>query len=208
MKRVFLLLVTVLVAAASASAQQKAQTKEKRVHFGLKAGMNFSGLDGEGIQSSLQQGLDAGTFAEVTINKKWEFVPELYYSLHQLKRASDFTTRYYESQGLASADEKIKLHYVSLPLLMRYHVSSVIAVEAGPQYNLLAYEDDNLLKEGKAAFKKSELAVAAGATLTLEKFRIYGRYMMGVSDINNVGSTKGYTWHSKQLQIGIGVLIF
>lgn len=208
MKRAFLLLVIVLVAAASVSAQQKTQPKEKRVHYGIKAGMNFSGVDGEGIQSSMQQGIDAGGFAEVALGKKWDFVPELYYSLHQLKRSSDFTSRYYESQGLASADEKIKLHYISVPLLMRYHVSSVIAVEAGPQYNLLVYEDDNLLKEGKAAFKKSELAVAAGATLTLEKFRIYGRYMMGVSNINGIETTKGYTWHSRQLQIGFGLLIF
>jgi len=207
MKRALLMLAIVLVA-VGANAQQKAQPKEKRVHFGLKAGMNFSGLDGEGIQSSMQQGIDAGAFAEITLSKKWEFAPELYYSLHSLKRTSDFTSRYYELQGLPGSDEKIKLHYVSVPLLMRYHVSSVIAVEAGPQYNLLAYEDDNLLKESKPAFKKSELAVAAGATLTLEKFRIYGRYTLGVSDINGIETTKGYTWHSRQLQIGVGLQIF
>lgn len=206
MKRVLLMLAMVLVA-AGANAQQNAQPKEKRVHFGLKAGMNFSGLDGEGIQSSMQQGLDAGVFAEVTLSKKWEFAPELYYSLHSLKRTSDFQSRYYEG-GLVSSDEKIKLHYISLPLLMRFHVSSVIAVEAGPQYNLLAYEDDNLMKDSKPAFKKSELAVAAGATLTLEKFRIYGRYMLGISDVNNIGASKGYTWNSRQLQIGIGLQIF
>ncbi|GGH77738.1 hypothetical protein GCM10011379_44540 [Filimonas zeae] len=201
-------MLAIVLVAAGANAQQKAQAKEKRVHFGLKAGMNFSGLDGEGIQSSMQQGIDAGAFAEVRLSKKWEFAPELYYSMHSLKRTSDFQSRYYELQALPSSDEKIKLHYISLPLLMRYHISNVIAIEAGPQYNLLAYEDDNLLKESKPAFKKSEIAVAAGATLTLEKFRIYGRYMLGLSDINGIESTKGYTWKSRQLQIGIGVQIF
>ncbi|BAV09362.1 Outer membrane protein beta-barrel domain-containing protein [Filimonas lacunae] len=208
MKRAFLLLVIMAFAAAGVQAQQKQKEKIKRVYYGLKAGMNFSNISGEGIKSSLQQGVDFGAFAEVKLSKRFDFVPELYYSLHNLKRTDDFQTRYFEDGvALSSSDEKIKLHYLSVPLLFRFHATSVIAVDAGPQYNLLVYEDDNLLKDSKPSFKKSEFAVAGGITLTLDKFRIFGRYTYGVSNVLDIPTTKGYKWNSNQAQIGIALVI-
>lgn len=212
MKRAFLLLVTVLLAFAGVQAQQKKTTQKKaaRIQYGIKAGVNLGNLSGAGINSGLGQGVDVGAFAEYPLSKKWDFVPELYYSLHSLKRTYDFQSKYFESQALSSSDEGIKLHYLSLPLLFRYHYNNIISIDAGPQYNLLFYENDNLLKNGDPAFKKSEIAVNGGITLTLDKFRIYGRYMYGVNNILNidVSSTKNYKWHSNQVQLGFALLIW
>lgn len=199
MKRAVLLLATVLLATATINAQH--------LRLGLKAGMNFSSNSGEGMNTSMQQGLDVGAFAEVGLGKKWDFQPEIYYSHREPKRADNFKV-YYNEEALSGSNTDIKLNYISVPLLVKYHVSSVISVEAGPQYNILFFEDDNLLKNDKDAFKKSDIGIAAGATLLLDKFRIYGRYTQGLTNGNDTGNKNGYKWKSHQLQLGVGFVIF
>ena len=193
----WILVVMAIMAATAMQAQE--------INVGLKAGLNLSANSGNGMNSSLQQGIDAGAFSEIYFGKKWGIQPELYFSQRNTRRAGDFTT-YYVSDGLSSSNEAVKLSYISLPILLTYKISSVFSVQAGPQINFLVFEDDNLLKNDRRAFKKNDLAIAGGLTLTLEKFRIYGRYTVGMSDINDVDDR--YDWKSRQLQLGVALSLF
>jgi hypothetical protein len=197
MNRKWILLVMAISVAITAGAQ--------KINAGLKFGLNMSANTGNGMSSSLQQGVDAGAFAEINLGKKWGIQPEVYFSQRNTRRGDDFTT-YYVKDGLSGSDQSVKLSYISIPVLLSYKISSVFSVQAGPQMNFLVFENDNLLKNDRDAFKKTDLGVAGGLTLTLEKFRIYGRYTLGISNTNDVDDR--YEWKSRQLQIGVALSIF
>ncbi|RXK83568.1 porin family protein [Filimonas effusa] len=193
----WILLMAAIMVTTAAGAQ--------KINLGIKAGINMSANSGNGMNSSLQQGIDVGAFSEIALGKKWSVNPELYFSHRSTERADNFMT-YYVNEGVASSDKDIKLSYISVPVLLSYKLSSVISFQAGPQFNWLVFEDDNLLKNGRDAFTKTDLGVAAGVTLTLEKFRIYGRYTQGFSDVNGIDGR--HDWKSRQLQLGAALSLF
>jgi hypothetical protein len=197
MNRKWILLVMAISVAMAAGAQ--------KINAGLKLGLNMSANTGNGMSSSLQQGVDAGAFAEINLGKKWGIQPEVYFSQRNTRRGDDFT-KYYVTDGLSGSDQSVKLSYISVPVLLSYKISSVFSVQAGPQFDFLVFENDNLLKNDRDAFKKTDMGIAGGITLALEKFRIYGRYTVGVSNINDVDER--YEWKSRQLQIGVALSLF
>jgi hypothetical protein len=197
MNRKWILLVMAISVAMAAGAQ--------KINAGLKLGLNMSANTGNGMSSSLQQGVDAGAFAEINLGKRWGIQPEIYFSQRNTRRGDDFT-KYYVTDGLSGSDQSVKLSYISVPVLLSYKISSVFSVQAGPQFDFLVFENDNLLKNDRDAFKKTDMGVAGGITLTLEKFRIYGRYTVGLANINDVDER--YEWKSRQLQIGVALSLF
>ena len=171
---------------------------------GLKAGLNFSKNDGNGM-GGFQTGFDAGAFAKLVLGKKWAIQPELYFSQRNTKRGEDFFT-YYNITGNPAADTKIRLGYISVPVLLHYNINSWLAVQAGPQYNYLVYDDENLLTSGKDAFKKSDVGIAGGVEIKQGRVLFYGRYYHGLSNVNDADDR--YEWKARQIQLGIGYRIW
>lgn len=66
-------------------------------------------------------------------------------------------------------------------------------------------QDKNLVQNGKDAFKSGNFALAGGVQLNLLKFRIYGRFVGGVTDIDNVGEND--TWKVQNIQFGLGLAL-
>ncbi|MBO9203637.1 MULTISPECIES: porin family protein [Niastella] len=174
------------------------------VHFGIKADLNYSSLKGEGVNDKYSAGFQIGGFTTLNFSKHWAIQPELLYTWNPYKKGSDFLT-YYNNTGRSAASDKINLAYISVPVLARYNVNKVISVTAGPQFGYLIYEDEDLLKEGRKAFDKTELSVNAGVQVNLDKVGFYARYVKGLTDINNVDDR--YEWKSSHIQIGIAVRI-
>jgi hypothetical protein len=190
-----LLAVAILCAVVSAvSAQQ--------LHYGLKADLNMFKLDGEGIQSNYTLGGRIGVFASYDFSKKWGIQPELLFSQATPKRGYYFSSLYINKSN-DGANTKIKLSYITLPVLLRYNINKMFTVNAGPEYSYLFYANENLLTYDRAAFKRSNLGLAAGATLTFDVLHVYARYVLGLSDINDIDDR--YQWKTQQAQIGIGV---
>lgn len=173
-------------------------------HFGPKLDVNYSGLKGNGIKNKFSPGFNIGGFAEFNFNKHWAIQPELLYTWSPYKKSDDFTT-YYVNSGRSAAGTDIRLAYVSVPVLLRYNFNKVLSVMAGPQYGYLVYEDEDLLKEERKAFKKGEVSANAGVQVNLENVGFYARFNKGISDINDVDDR--YTWRSNHVQVGIAVRI-
>lgn len=175
------------------------------LHYGLKADLSFSTVHGNGMAGTFRPGFNAGAFAEYNITKKWGIQPEVLFTLYNNKSGDDFT-KYYVNSGRSSANaSKVQLGYLSIPLLLTYHVNDILSINAGPQYNLLVYYNEDLLQNGKNAFKKNDLGAAVGLTLHVSQVQFYGRYVMGLSDINAVDDR--YSWKTHQIQLGMGVRI-
>lgn len=173
-------------------------------HFGPKLDVNYSTIKGNGLKNKFSLGFQVGGFAEYNFNKHWAIQPELLYSWSAYKKDGDFLT-YYNNYGRTGAGDKINLATISVPLLVRYNLNKTISVLAGPQYSYLIYDDEDLLKNDRQAFKNSEVSANVGVQVTLDKVGFYARYNKGLTDVNDVDER--YDWKTSHIQVGMAVRI-
>ncbi|MFY0255082.1 porin family protein [Chitinophaga sp. 30R24] len=176
--------------------------KAQGLHYGVKADLNLFQLDGQGIQSHYNFGGRLGVYANYDFNKQWGIQPELLYAQENTRRDNDFSERYIHNSN-PTASKNVKLSYLTLPLLLRYNINRKFTINAGPQYSFLVYENDDLLTYNKNAFKRSDFGVAAGATMTFDILHIYARYVLGLTNVNDIDDR--YPWKTRQAQIGIDI---
>ncbi len=191
MKRVFLSLTILLVSIVAVQAQ-------KGFRLGAKVGANATKLDGQSFESGFNASWHAGAFVEVDFTKKLGIQPELLWS----QTKSTFVNNV---NGLPSTltTRDVSLNYLSIPLLLRWSPNKLITLNAGPQYSILMDQNKSLLQNGQQAFKTGDFAAVAGLQLNLQSLRIYGRYVAGMSNINDVGNSD--KWRNQQIQAGIGL---
>lgn len=173
-------------------------------HVGPKLDLQYANISGKGMKSSLTPGWQAGVFAEIQWNATWGVQPELLFTWSQYKKAGDFMT-YYNNYGRSAASNNIKLAYISVPVLLKYHLNKTLSFLAGPQYSYLLYDDEDLLKDNAAAFKKYEISANAGVQVNIGDVGFYARYNKGLSNINNIDDR--YKWKSNHVQVGVAVQI-
>jgi hypothetical protein len=192
MKKVFLAVIAFTVIAISSQAQG--------VRIGAKLGANLNKVTGKSFNEEFDLAYHVGGFLEIDINKKWGIQPEVYFNQATTTRSSSFSTIY---NANPNANTDIKLNYLSIPVLLRYNIGNMLTLNAGPQFSILMNNDKTLLQNGGSAFKSGDFAMAAGAQINLKMLRIYGRYNIGLSNINDIDERD--KWKSQQLQLGLGV---
>jgi hypothetical protein len=79
----------------------------------------------------------------------------------------------------------------------------LVTLQAGPQFSILMNNDRTLLQNGEEAFKSGDFAMAGGVTLNLKMLRVYGRYNIGLTNINDIDNQD--KWKGQQLQLGLGL---
>ena len=105
----------------------------QNVKFGAKAGLNYATLNGDVKESKGIIGFAIGGFANIAINDKFSFQPELLYSMQGTSGKSS------ESSGFVkyTEDTQIKLNYLNVPLMIKLKATEKFYVEAGPQVGFL-----------------------------------------------------------------------
>ena len=172
------------------------------VRLGVKAGANLNKISGQSFNDGFDLSYHFGGFLEVDFNKKWGIQPEVLWSQSTGKPTS-FKTVYATSVNpLLDGNQQIKLNYLSIPLLLRYNVGDILSLNAGPQYSILINKDNTLLQNGQSAFKDGDFAMVLGAQLNFKYLRIYGRYNIGLQNINDIDNKD--KWTNQQIQTGIG----
>lgn len=153
--------------------------------FGIKAGINFADLNG-----SDAEGLDSYTSFHIGMLKEWvifdnlSFQPELLYSTQGAK--------------VDGTDDKFKLNYLALPLVLKFYLTDAFSIHAGPQFGLLIGETDNLVPIDTKTF---EYGGAFGIDYALSNsFFVQGRYNPGFSEIAEDVDIK-----NSVIQISLGV---
>ena len=170
------------------------------VKLGAKLGANLNKVSGKSFSEEFDLSYHVGGFLEIDITKKLGIQPEVYFNQATATRTSTFNTIY---QANPNANTDIKLNYLSIPILLRYNVGKVVTLQAGPQFSILMNNDNTLLQNGRDAFKDGDLAMAAGLTLNLKMLRVYGRYNIGLNNINDIDNQD--KWKNQQLQLGLGL---
>ena len=172
-------------------------------HVGLKGGANLYKLDGKAFSQEFKYGYNAGAFAEINFSKKLGIQPEVMWNQTQTRTSGNFKEIY---DGGLSELKGVKLDYLSIPLLLSYRPAKFISFQVGPQFGVLVNGSDNLLENGKQAFKSGDLSMLGGVQLNLGGLKMGGRYVVGLSNINDIGNQDKWRNQGFQLYVGFRII--
>jgi hypothetical protein len=193
MKRILL----VLIISAAAFSTTNAQT----FALGIKAGANIDNVSGQAFTNDFTFGYQAGAFAIVGLSKHWNIHPEVVFSQGNVDTASNISGLY----TFDNTKSKSQLSYLNIPILLGYKITKNFTLQAGPQYSILLNQSNSLVQNGKDAFKSGNFSLVGGLEIKVAFIRIYGRYVGGLTNINNLNSQD--TWKSQSVQLGLGITI-
>ena len=190
MKKLFIASIALLVLQFGAKAQAG-------FRLGAKAGLNISQIQGSSFNDGFYYSYHLGGFAEIDLNKLIGIQPELMWNQSTTQSASGI------SSINVSPNQNVTLNYLSIPILLRVSLGSMLTLNAGPQFSILMNKNDNLLQNGQQAFSNGDFGMVGGLTLNLKTFRIYGRYVVGLKDIHDISTQE--KWTNQQIQVGLGL---
>jgi hypothetical protein len=173
------------------------------VKLGIKAGANVYKIDDKSFTNEFKWGYHIGGMAELMFSKKWGIQPEVLFVQTSTKTGYSFDTLYNTINPGTVKD--VKLDQLSIPVLINWRPISLLTFQAGPQFSILLSKNQNLLQNGKAAFKNGNVALLGGVELNLLLLRVYGRYGLGITNVNNINASD--KWKSSTIQVGVAITL-
>jgi hypothetical protein len=168
--------------------------------IGIKGGANMGKISGHSFKDEFALSYHVGAFATIG-GEKWAIQPEVLFSQINADTSTQFSDVYAFNQI-----GKIELKALTIPILLNYNLNKFITLQTGPQFGIIIDQNKNLLQNGKDAFKSGDFSVAAGVQLNLLKFRVYGRFVGGMTDLKNIEADD--TWKVQAIQLGVGLSLF
>ena len=169
----------------------------QKLHLGIKGGANVNKITGQSFDQKFSFGYHVGAFAEIGLGKKFAIQPEVLLNQTNLDTSTKISSIY-----TINKVSSVQLKYISIPLLLNYQVSKALVIQAGPQYGIILDKNSTLLQNGKTAFKSGDFSLLGGLQLKFSNFRLYGRYAVGLSNINDINTVD--KWKTQTIQVGLG----
>lgn len=170
----------------------------QKFQLGFKGGATVNKLSGKTFKEEFSFGYHLGGFASIGLGKKFAIQPEILFNQINVDTSSSFSSIY----KLNKLDN-VQLKYLTIPVLLNYNASKLLTLQAGPQFGILMNKSNTFLENGKQAFKSGDLAMLGGVQLNLGSFKVYGRYSVGLSNINDIDNKD--QWKSQSVQLGVGL---
>ena len=193
MKKLLLIAVLALFSFNALNAQSP-------IRFGAKAGVNFSDITGEMVDSfNGRTAFHLGFMAEGLKCDKFALQAELLYSA----QGSD-----YEEEGFGSGT--VKVDYLNIPVMGKFYVAEGFSLQAGPQIGFLLSAKDDFEGEEediKDFLKGTDFGVNLGIGYELESgLNFTARYNLGLSDNLDVDGfeSEGAEYKNSVIQISVG----
>ena len=170
----------------------------QRLTIGIKGGTNIGKLQGTPFSDEFSYGYHVGGYLAVGISDKFAIQPEVLFNQVNTDTSSSFSS-VYKFNNI----DKINLKYLTIPVLLNYRPVKLLTLQAGPQFGILMNKNETLLENGKQAFKSNNVSMLAGVQVNLMHLNIYGRYSIGLTNLNDVDDQE--KWKSQGFQLGIGL---
>lgn len=161
--------------------------------LGAKVGVNFASIGGDDIgDTEARTAFHVGGLVEIPITEKFAIQPEILYSSlgakeEYVESPADFPLTY---------ESRLKLGYISIPIMAKYYIVAGLSIEAGPQFGILVSakaegevsgmgESETFDRDLKDEFKTLDIGVGLGAAYRLNNGVFFSaRYVLGISDIS------------------------
>lgn len=171
----------------------------QKLSLGIKGGANLGKISGEPFKDEFTLGYHVGAYAAINFGK-FGIQPEVLFNQTNVDTSSQFSQVY---NGAFKHIDKIQFHYLSIPIMLNYNLNKFLTLQAGPQFGIILNQDKNILQNGNDAFKSGNFALTGGLQLNLLKFKVYGRFIGGLTNLDNIGNQE--TWKTKTIQLGVGI---
>jgi Outer membrane protein beta-barrel domain len=178
------------------------QINAQNFKAGIKVGTNVNKITGKSFKEQFTYGYHAGAFTEIKLSNKFYLQPEVIFNQINADTSSDFKKLY---NVTASTVSGIKLNYLSIPILLQLKINKFISINAGPQFGILINQNNSFLQNGKDAFKQGDFSMLGGVQLKFAGIRVYGRYVVGLQNLNDIDNQD--KWKNQSIQIGVGLAI-
>jgi Outer membrane protein beta-barrel domain len=165
--------------------------------IGAKGGATINKISGQTFKEKFTYGYHIGGFVTIKLSERFAVQPEVLFNQVNVDTSSKFST-IYEFNKLS----KVQLKYLSIPLLLNYNAGKILTLQAGPQFGILTNKSKSLVQNGKDAFKSGDFSMVGGVQLKLSSFRVYGRYVVGLSNLNDIDNKD--QWKNQSVQLGVG----
>lgn len=170
-----IILITVLALFCFKANAQDEPTNSSDISFGLKGGLNFSLITGDGTDNfDGRVAFHVGGVVEFQISDKFSVQPELLYSAQGDKGTFD------------GMDIEFNIDYLNLPVMAKYYVSEGFSLEAGPQVGFLLSakaEGGGVSLDIKDLIKGVDFGLGFGLGYKMDNgLNFSGRYIVGVTN--------------------------
>ena len=179
------------------------QAASAQFHLGAKAGANLVKVDGKSFNDEFRYGYHLGGFAEIflTADKKLSLQPEVLFNQYSTTLDSNFKSIYEDI--ITSEQSRVKLNYLTIPILLNYRLLGPIYLQAGPAFSIMMDQNRSILQNGGDAFKKGDFSMIGGAQIRIAKIYLSGRYVVGLANINDIDNKD--KWKSQAIQLSVGL---
>ncbi len=145
---------------------------EKRLTWGVRAGMNLSSLGGD-AETDSKIGFKAGVSADINIVNSFAISTGLFYSMQGFEPKGD-------GYGMTAG-------YLNLPIYASYRLNfaeaSQLQINFGPYLAYGLHGDDHYFD----MVKRFDMGLGVGAGYTLKRWFLGIDYQFGLMDINDMG---------------------
>jgi len=186
--------------------------------FGVKGGLNVANLTGDDDEdNSSKIGFNAGGFVEIKVSNKFAIQPELLFSTQGTK--AEFSEDLGNGDSY-SADGKLNLSYLNIPVMAKYYVADKFSLEAGPQIGFLMSAKSKYtetLTQGnvtttssaeedvKSDFESVDFGVNFGAGYDFtENLSLGLRYNLGLSNVYKTESGDNFKNSNNVFSVSLG----
>lgn len=174
-------------------------------HIGFKGGANVTKIEGRSFKDEFKYGYHLGGFAEIGLGGKIGIQPEVLFNQYSTTVDSSYK-EIYENVFNPAYQRNVKLNYLSIPILLNYKLlGNFLTLQAGPQFGILLDNNKTLLQNGGNAFKSGDFSMVGGAQVKLAAFRVSGRYMVGLNNLNDIDDRD--KWKNQGFQVSVGLAL-
>jgi hypothetical protein len=204
MKKTILIATVILFLATCINAQER-----DKVHFGLKAGANYSNvydIKGQDFTADYKFGFAGGIFVAIPLGSYLGIQPEAL-----------FSQKGYESNGnILGATFKIThtSNYIDFPILLQIKPAEFMTIVAGPEYSFLISTDNNfssslLTVQQQQDFdninlRKNILGVIGGLDFNIQNVVIGTRVGWDLIHNNGDGTSTSPRYRNMWYQVTLG----
>ena len=168
--------------------------------IGVKLGANLNKLDGQSFKDGFKVGYLVGGFVDLKVAKSISLQPELLFS-------QTSTTTVPNASSIPNVEQvKKSLHYMSIPIIVNYKLLPMLKLQVGPQFGVLLNSNESIVQSGARSFKSGDFSAVVGAQVNILKFNAGLRYVIGLTDINDLTSQEKWKNQSIQLSVGYNIL--
>jgi hypothetical protein len=157
-------------------------TNAQSTKYGVKGGLNVSGITGYAEDTKTLIGFHVGGFAEIKVIEKLAIQPEFL-----------FSTQGTVIEGFnGDSNTTVKVNYLNIPVLAKYYITNAFTVEAGPQIGFLLSAKTRG-EDVSDLYKSTDFGFNLGCGYNFtENIFVGARYTIGLTDVNDASDESLY----------------